>query len=63
MGIHEWSYDNQVSEEDRLRVPTRPLEVALKNLNTDPVVTMRYDSDLVYSRKTDASWIVNGGFV
>ncbi len=35
MGIHEWSYDNQVSEEDRLRVPTRPLEVALKNLNTE----------------------------
>src|ERR1700733_7293087 len=33
----------------------------LKNLNTDPVVTMRYDSDLIYSRKTDASWIVNGG--
>ena len=38
-------------------------KMLLKNLNTDPVVTLRYDSDLVYSRHTDASFIVNGGFV
>jgi hypothetical protein len=30
--------------------------------NTSPVVTLRYDSDLVYSRHTDASWIMDGGF-
>lgn len=30
--------------------------------NTSPVVTLRYDSDLVYSRHTDASWILDGGF-
>ena len=38
-------------------------KMLLKNLNTDPVVTLRYDSDLVYSRHTDAGFIVNGGFV
>ncbi len=38
-------------------------KMLLKNLNTDPVVTLRYDSDLVFSRHTDASFIVNGGFV
>jgi hypothetical protein len=35
----------------------------LKSLNTSPQVTLRYDSDLVYSRHTDASWVVSGGFV
>lgn len=35
----------------------------LKAQNTSPVVTLRYDSDLIYSRHTDASFIVNGGFV
>lgn len=35
----------------------------LKSLNASPVETLRYDSDLIYSRHTDASWIVTGGFV
>lgn len=35
----------------------------LKAQNSEPVVTLRYDSDLVYSRHTDAGWIVSGGFV
>jgi hypothetical protein len=35
----------------------------LKAQNTSPVVTLRYDSDLVRSRHTDAGWIINGGFV
>lgn len=30
--------------------------------NSTPVVTLRYDSDLVYSRHTDAGWIMSGGF-
>lgn len=34
----------------------------LKSLNTSPVITLRYDSDLVYSRHTDASWVTDGGF-
>jgi hypothetical protein len=33
----------------------------LKSLNASPVVTMRYDSDLI-SRHADAGWIVTGGF-
>ena len=35
----------------------------LKSLNQSPQVTLRYDSDLVYSRHTDAGWITHGGFV
>ena len=35
----------------------------LKEQNTSPVVTLRYDSDLVRSRHTDAGWIIQGGFV
>jgi hypothetical protein len=34
----------------------------LQDLNTSPVTTLRYDSDLVYSRHTDASFIMDGGF-
>jgi hypothetical protein len=34
----------------------------LMDLNVSPVTTLRYDSDLVYSRHTDASWIMSGGF-
>jgi len=34
----------------------------LKDLNAEPVPTLRYDSDLIYSRHTDASFIVTGGF-
>lgn len=35
----------------------------LKNQNMEPIVTLRYDSDLVNSRNTDAGWISHGGFV
>lgn len=35
----------------------------LKNQNIEPIVTLRYDSDLVNSRHTDAGWITHGGFV
>ncbi|MCX7176266.1 MAG: FAD-dependent oxidoreductase [Proteobacteria bacterium] len=35
MGIHEWSYDNQVSEEGRKKVPMKSLESALKNINLE----------------------------
>ena len=34
----------------------------LQDLNTSPVTALRYDSDLVYSRHTDASFIMDGGF-
>ena len=35
MGIHEWSYDNQVSEDDRFAVPTVAVEVALHDLRME----------------------------
>jgi NADPH-dependent glutamate synthase beta subunit-like oxidoreductase/ferredoxin len=35
MGIHEWSYDNQVSEEARKKVPVRRLEDALADIGRE----------------------------
>jgi ferredoxin len=35
MGIHDWSYDNQVSEEKRRRVPMRRFEEAVKDIRVE----------------------------
>ena len=35
MGIHEWSYDNQVSEDKRFIVPSAAVDVALKNIKLE----------------------------
>ena len=35
MGIHEWSYDNQVSEEGRKKVPVKALEKTLKDIKLE----------------------------
>ena len=35
MGIHEWSYDNQVSEEASKRVPVKALEKTLKDIKLE----------------------------
>lgn len=35
MGIHEWSYDNQVSEEARKKVPMKTLEKTLKDIKLE----------------------------
>ncbi|MDR3511981.1 MAG: FAD-dependent oxidoreductase [Caulobacteraceae bacterium] len=35
MGIHEWSYDNDVSNDARFRVPLREKEAALKNVRLE----------------------------
>jgi formate dehydrogenase beta subunit len=35
MGIHEWSYDNQVSEEERKKVPVKALEKTLKDIKLE----------------------------
>lgn len=34
----------------------------IKRLNASPIVTLRYDSDIVRSQQNDAGWIVHGGF-
>ena len=46
MGIHEWSYDNQISEAARKKVPMKGLDAALKDitleleLGYDPVLAL-----------------------
>jgi formate dehydrogenase beta subunit len=35
MGIHEWSYDNNISLDHRFRVPMREKELALKNIKVE----------------------------
>ena len=34
----------------------------IKRLNASPIVTLRYDSDIVQSQQNDAGWIIHGGF-
>ncbi len=47
MGIHEWSYDNQISEEERKKVPMKALESALKNINVE--LELGFDPRLAYA--------------
>ena len=47
MGIHEWSYDNQVSEDLRKKVPMKSLESALKNIKLE--LELGYDPRLAYA--------------
>ncbi len=35
MGIHEWSYDNDISNDKRYRVPLKDISVALKNIKVE----------------------------
>jgi len=46
MGIHEWSYDNSVSTDERYRVPLRAQEVALKDIRVE--VELGFDERLAY---------------
>jgi len=46
MGIHEWSYDNDVSLDQRYRVPLRDLSVALHDIRAE--VELGYDDKLAY---------------
>ncbi|MBM3570769.1 MAG: 4Fe-4S dicluster domain-containing protein [Alphaproteobacteria bacterium] len=46
MGIHEWSYDNDVSNDQRYRVPQRAKEVALKDVRLE--VELGYDDKLAF---------------
>jgi NADPH-dependent glutamate synthase beta subunit-like oxidoreductase len=41
MGIHEWSYDNEIALDERYKVPLREKDVALKDLRTE--VELGYD--------------------
>jgi formate dehydrogenase (NADP+) beta subunit len=44
MGIHEWSYDNDISPDKRYRVPLRDKEIALRDIRTE--VELGYDPKL-----------------
>jgi formate dehydrogenase beta subunit len=44
MGIHEWSYDNEIAPDKRYRVPQRDKVVALRDIRAE--VELGYDPDL-----------------
>jgi NADPH-dependent glutamate synthase beta subunit-like oxidoreductase len=46
MGIHEWSYDNQVAPEARFKVPLKELTIALKNIREE--VELGFDVELAW---------------
>jgi NADPH-dependent glutamate synthase beta subunit-like oxidoreductase len=46
MGIHEWRYDNDISDDRRHRVPLRDKQLALKNIKVE--VELGYDEKLAY---------------
>ena len=46
MGIHEWSYDNDVSLDLRFKVPHAPKEMTLRNVNVE--VELGFDTQLAF---------------
>ena len=46
LGIHEWSYDNEISLDQRRKVPLQEKRIALLNLNLE--VERGFDPDLAY---------------
>ena len=47
MGIHEWSYDNDVSNDDRFKVPLKDQKIALKDIRVE--VELGFDPKLAYA--------------
>jgi formate dehydrogenase (NADP+) beta subunit len=46
MGIHEWSYDNQVAPEARFKVPLKDITIALKDIREE--VELGFDPQLAW---------------
>jgi formate dehydrogenase beta subunit len=46
MGIHEWSYDNQIAPEPRFKVPLKELSIALKDIRQE--VELGFDPVLAW---------------
>ncbi len=46
MGIHEWSYDNQIANDARFKVPLKELTIALKNIREE--VELGFDPELAW---------------
>ena len=47
MGIHEWSYDNDISPEKRYKVPLKEQAIALKDIKQE--VELGFDKKLGYA--------------
>jgi len=47
MGIHEWSYDNQIAPEARFKVPLKDLTITLKDIRQE--VELGFDPKLAWS--------------
>jgi len=47
MGIHEWSYDNNVSNDERYKVPLKDQIIALKNIKVE--VELGFDPRLAFA--------------
>jgi formate dehydrogenase (NADP+) beta subunit len=46
MGIHEWSYDNDIAVDKRFRVPLKEVTIALKDIRTE--VELGFDPQLAF---------------
>ena len=46
MGIHEWSYDNDITADKRFRVPLKDVTIALKDIRTE--VELGFDPQLAF---------------
>ena len=46
MGIHEWSYDNQVAPDTRFKVPLKELTIALRDIRQE--VELGFDPELAW---------------
>ena len=47
MGIHEWSYDNDVSNDQRYRMPLKDAKIALKNIKVE--VELGFDAQQAFA--------------
>jgi len=47
MGIHEWSYDNAISNDQRYKVPLKDQKIALKNIKVE--VELGFDPTLAFA--------------
>jgi formate dehydrogenase (NADP+) beta subunit len=47
MGIHEWSYDNAVSNDGRFKVPLKDVSIALKNIKVE--VELGFDATRAFA--------------
>ena len=46
MGIHEWSYDNEISNDKRFRVPLKDQRITLKNIKVGSRAGLRSEARL-----------------